>query len=67
MSIKILVYGIMLLCSTFAVSGMKLNGLFKTNHIWEARIFIALLIMSITYLSGTLILQIIDVFTNINL
>ncbi|MBR6073398.1 MAG: hypothetical protein IKP76_03665 [Bacilli bacterium] len=67
MSIKILVYGIMLLVSTFAVSGIKINGIFKTNHIWEARFFTGLLIMSITYLSGSLILQIIDVFTNINL
>lgn len=67
MSIKILVYGIMLLTSTFAVSGIKINNIFKTNHIWEARIFTALLIMSITYLSGSLILQIIDVFTNIAL
>ena len=67
MSIKILVYGLMLLTSTFAVSGIKVNGIFKTNHIWEARIFTALLIISLTYLSGSLILQIIDVFTNINL
>ena len=67
MSIKIIVYGIMLLCSTFAVTGIKINGIFKTNHIWEARLFTALLIMSLTYLSGSLILQIVDVFTNINL
>lgn len=67
MSIKILVYGIMLLASTFAVTGIKINDIFKTNHIWEARIFTCILIMALTYLSGSLILQIIDVFVNINL
>ena len=57
MNLKILVYGIMLLVSVFAVSGININNIFKTNHIWEARVFTVLLIMSLTYLSGTLILE----------
>ena len=65
MSVKILVYGIMLLVSVFAVSGINTNNMFKTNHIWEARIFTTLLIMSLTYLSGSLILEIINVFSNL--
>ena len=65
MSVKILVYGIMLLVSVFAVTGININGIFKTNHIWEARIFTALFIMSLTYLSGSLILEIINVFSNL--
>ena len=65
MSIKILVYGIMLLVSVFAVSGININNLFKTNHIWEARTFTALLILGLTYLSGTLIIEIINVFYNL--
>lgn len=65
MSIKILVYGIMLLLSVFAVSGMNVNNLFKTNHIWEARTFTAILIMALTYLSGTLIIEVINVFYNL--
>lgn len=67
MSVKILVYGIMSLFSVFAVTGININGIFKTNHIWEARVFTTLFIMALTYLSGSLILVIIDVFTNINL
>ena len=62
MSIKILVYGIMLLVSTFAVSGININNIFKTNHIWEARIFTTLIIMALTYLSGSLILDILKIF-----
>jgi uncharacterized membrane protein YwzB len=62
MSIKILVYGIMLLVSTFAVSGININNIFKTNHIWEARIFTTLIIMALTYLSGSLILDILNIF-----
>ena len=65
MSVKILVYGIMSLISVFAVTGININGIFKTNHIWEARIFTTLLIMSLTYLSGSLILEIINVFSNL--
>jgi uncharacterized membrane protein YwzB len=65
MSVKILVYGIMSLISVFAVTGININGMFKTNHIWEARIFTTLLIMSLTYLSGSLILEIINVFSNL--
>ena len=67
MSIKILVYGITLLFSVFAVSGININNLFKTNHVWEARVFTTLLIMGLTYLSGTLIIEILNVFQNINL
>ena len=62
MSIKILVYGIMLLVSTFAVSGININNIIKTNHIWEARIFTTLTIMALTYLSGSLILDILNIF-----
>ena len=61
MNIKILVYGIMLLISVFAVTGININNLFKTNHIWEARIFTILLVMSLTYLSGSLILDILNI------
>jgi uncharacterized membrane protein YwzB len=62
MNIKILVYGIMLLISVFAVTGINISNLFKTNHIWEARAFTALLIMALTYLSGSLIIDIINIF-----
>ena len=65
MSVKILVYGIMSLISVFAVTGININGIFKTNHIWEARIFTTLFVMSLTYLSGSLILEIINVFSNL--
>jgi uncharacterized membrane protein YwzB len=62
MSVKIIVYGIMSLISVFAVTGININGMFKTNHIWEARIFTTLIIMALTYLSGSLILDILNIF-----
>jgi len=62
MSLKILVYGIMLFVSVFAVTGIDINRIIKTNHIWEYRVLITLLIMSLTYLSGSLILEILYVF-----
>ena len=62
MSIKILVYGIMMLISVFAVTGIDINRFIKTNHIWEYRFLLILLIMSLTYLSGSLILDILSIF-----
>ena len=62
MSIKILVYGLMLFVSVFAVTGINIETIIKKNHVWEARFLSALLIMSLTYLSGSLILEIINVF-----
>ena len=62
MSIKILVYGLMLFVSVFAVTGINIESIIKKNHIWEARFLSALLIMSLTYLSGSLILEILNIF-----
>jgi len=60
MKIEFIIYTICLFCSVFAVSGMNINSLFKHNHIFEARMFIILLIMSLTYLSGSLIISVIN-------
>lgn len=51
MKIKLILYTISLLSSTFAVSGLDINHLFKTNHVWEARIFNLLLIFALAFLT----------------
>lgn len=50
MLVRMFLYAIAAVFSTFAVSGMNLNGLFKKNHVWEARIFVVILIICMTHI-----------------
>jgi uncharacterized membrane protein YwzB len=50
----------MLLTTIFALSGINYNGLFRTNHKIEARIFIILIAMAISYLSSQFIISFIE-------
>ena len=62
MIVKIIVYLVAMLCTTFAVTGINFNNFFKTNHIWEARFFIAILIMITSYLLTSFTFDIISLF-----
>lgn len=50
MNYKIIVYAIMILISTFIVSGLNINGISKKNKKVEATLFIISLIMIMSYL-----------------
>lgn len=50
MNAKIIIYLITILASTFTVSGLNINNLFKRDHIWEARSFVVILIISMSYI-----------------
>ena len=50
MNYKIIVYAIMILLSTFIVSGLNINGIFKKNKKIEANLFIISLIIIMSYL-----------------
>lgn len=60
MNVKIFLYAIVLMTSIFAVSGLNINFIFKKNHIWEAKIFIIMLIFSISYLVTNFLYDIIN-------
>ncbi len=60
MNYKIYIYAFMLLTTIFALSGINYNGLFRTNHKIEARIFIILIAMAISYLSSQFIISFIE-------
>ena len=62
MAIKIIVYLVTILCTTFAMTGINFNNFFKKNHIWEARFFIAIVIMSISYLLTSFIFDVVSIF-----
>lgn len=60
---KLIVYLISLMLSIFALSGLNINYIFKTNHKNEAKCFFVLIAISLTYLVSQFIFGI----TSINL
>lgn len=60
MGYKAIVYALMLLVSSFSLSGINYTGFFKTNHIWEARFFIIIITLALSYLSGSFIINFIE-------
>ena len=61
MAPKIIIYLVSLLCVTFAITGINFDHFFKTKHIWEARFFIAIIIISLSYLVTNFTLDIMDI------
>ena len=61
MNYKIYIYAIMLLTTTFSLSGINFTGFFRTNHKIEARIFIVLVAMAISYLASEFIINVINI------
>lgn len=62
MDYKIFIYAIMLFATTFAFTGLNINNIFRKNHVIEAKIFIMLLILSVSYLSSRFIIDFIELF-----
>ena len=60
MDYKIYVYALMMLASVFAVSGLNLHGIFKSNKVFESKVFVVLLIMILTYLSSSFIISFLE-------
>ena len=60
MSYKIYIYALMLFVSVFAVSGINFDGIIKKNRIFEAKLLVVLLIMTLTYLSSNLVISFIE-------
>ena len=56
MNYKILLYGVVLITTTFALTGINYTNFFRTNHKIEAKIFIILVAMSISYLVSQFLL-----------
>ena len=60
MSYKVYVYALMLLASVFGVSGINFEGLVKRNRVYEAKVLVVLLILSLTYLSSSFIINFLE-------
>lgn len=60
MNYKVYIYAFMVLVSVFALSGINFNELFKKNKYFEARVFVVLLILSLSYLASQFIICFIE-------
>lgn len=61
--VEIFLYAISALFTTFALTGMNLNGLFKQSHVWEARVFQCILIMCITHILEQFLFNIVNLIS----
>ncbi len=61
MKYKIIIYAVMILLSTFIVSGLNINGIFKKNKKVEANLFIISLIMIMCYLLTNFVFDFIEI------
>ncbi len=52
-----LIYLIMLIIVIWSMDGVNINNIFKKNHVYQARIFYILIVLSITYMSSRFIIE----------
>ena len=60
MNYKVYVYALVLLLTSFAFSGINFNEFFRINKKIEARIFVMLLIIAVSYLVSQFIISFIE-------
>ena len=58
---NLLLYVLVLIMVIWAIDGININHIFKTNKIFQARIFYIMIIFSITYLVTNFLID----FTNV--
>ncbi|MBP5684779.1 MAG: DUF1146 domain-containing protein [Bacilli bacterium] len=60
MNYKLLIYAFMLIATVFAMTGINYTGFFRTNHKTEAKLFVILVAMAISYLASQFVLSFIE-------
>lgn len=60
MNFRTYIYIVSVLLSTFAISGINFNNLFRKNKVIEARIFVILLVLALGYLVGSFVITFIE-------
>ena len=60
MNYKTYIYIISVLLSTFTISGINFNNVFKKNKVVEAKIFVILLVLALGYLVGSFVITFIE-------
>ena len=57
---NLLLYSIILIIVIWAIDGVNINHIFKTNRIYQARVFYIMIIFSITYQVSNFIIEFIS-------
>lgn len=52
-----LIYLIVLAITIWAIEGVNFNNFFKKNHIYQARVFYILIVLSLAYLASSFIIS----------
>ena len=52
-----LIYLIVLAIVIWAMEGLNINGIFKKNRLYQAKIFYIILVFSLTYLTSSFIIS----------
>lgn len=60
MNFKTYIYIVSVLLSTFAVSGINFNNLFRKNKVVEAKVLIVILVLALGYLVGSFVITFIE-------
>lgn len=60
MNYKTYIYIVSVLLSTFTISGINFNNVFKKNKVVEAKIFVILLVLALGYLVGSFVITFIE-------
>ena len=60
MNYRTYIYIVSILLSTFAISGVNFNNVFRKNKVIEAKFLVVLLVIALGYLVGTFVITFID-------
>ena len=60
MNFRTYIYIVSVLLSTFAISGINFNNVFKKNKIIESRILVTMFALALGYLVGTFVITFIE-------
>ena len=52
-----LIYIIVMIIVIWAMEGLNINGIFKKNRIYQAKVFYIILVFSLTYLTSNFIIS----------
>ena len=52
-----LIYLIVLAIVIWSMEGININSIFKKNHIYQARVFYIVVVLSLSYLAGSFIIS----------
>ena len=61
MTVKIIIYALSLLLTSFSISGINFTNLFKKDHVIEARIFVMIVIIGLSYLLSSFIISFLNI------